>query len=108
MPVKICSNDESMTSNADGEDESDPYGAEDNLSSHSGKDTDNGSESNSETGSGTKCSVLSLEELPRTRKSRKRQRAPSDWKKNKRKCRRNTGKWYCSTAHKVVSILSRG
>ena len=32
----------SMASNADGEDESDPYGAEDNSSSHSGEDTDNG------------------------------------------------------------------
>ena len=96
---------ESMASNADGEDESDPYGAEDNSSSHSGEDTDNGpGESNGEAGSGSESSVSPLEELPRTRKSRKRQRTPDDWKKNKRKCRRNTGKRYRSTAHKVVSI----
>ena len=93
-----------MASNADGEDKSDSYGAEDNSSSHSGEDTDNGpGESNGETGSGSESRLSPLEELPKTRKSRKRQRTPSDWK-NKRKCRRNTGKRYRSTAHKVVSI----
>ena len=95
---------ESMASNADGEDESDSYGAEDNSSSHSGEDTDNGpGESNGEAGSGSESRLSPLEELPRMRKSRKRQRSPSDWK-NKQKCRRNTGKQYRSTAHKVVSI----
>ena len=91
-----------MASNADGEDESDPYGAEDNSSSHSGEDTDNGpGESNSEAGSGSESSVSPLEELPRTRKYRKRQRPPDDWKRNKRRCRRKAGKQYCSTAHKA-------
>ena len=72
-----------MASNADGEDESDPYCVEDNSSSHSGEDTDNGpGESNGEAGSGSESSVSPLEELPRMRKSRKRQRTPDDWKMN--------------------------
>ena len=64
----------SMASNVDGEDESDPYGAEDNSISHSGEDTDNGpGDSNGEAGSGSESSVSPLEELQRMRKSRKRQ-----------------------------------
>ena len=38
------------------------------------------------------------------RMSRKRKRTHTDWKENKRKCRRNTGKRYRSSAHKVVSV----
>ena len=77
MPFKLA---QMLWSNADIGGESDPYGAEDNSSSHSGEGNGSG-ESNSETGSGSKSSVLPLEELTRTSKSQKKKQTPNYWKK---------------------------